>query len=292
MKYLFAVNPISGKKKSKQRMNQLAMLLSEAKIDYMIYETQPYQYADDLKSEIIKHGITHVFSVGGDGTAHEVLNAVMGLDVYFGVLPFGTGNDFARTLNIPKKIDKVYQMIKNNQYIKIDVGQVENRYFLNYVSVGLDVEIAQKSIKFKRFMPSGTAYIIALLTSLIKFKCFDITINGVFNKTCLAAIHNGKFYGGGLKINPFAEANDGILDCCWVKKLSRFRVLLLFPTVFFGKHYKFKKFVQFESKREFTIDGGNTVIPTGVDGEIYKFNNPVEVKVCVDCVKLIVPKKI
>src|SRR5690554_315920 len=106
MKYLFAVNPVSGKNKAKAKMKRLALILRENKFNFMLYETKPYQYADDLRKVIVENNITHVFAVGGDGTAHEVLNSVVGLDVYFGVILFGSGNDFARVLKLPKKIKR------------------------------------------------------------------------------------------------------------------------------------------------------------------------------------------
>ncbi len=287
MKYLFAVNPVSGKNKAKVKMNQLAVLLREHKINFIVYETQPYHYANDLRSVINEHNITHVFAVGGDGTAHEVLNAVIGLDVYFGIVPFGSGNDFARVLRLPKNIDKVFDMIKKNKHVVIDVGKVKDRYFLNYISLGLDVEILKQSLKYKRFLHSGFAYVIAVVTALITYKCQSYKINDETKQLYLTTVHNGKFYGGGMKINPFAEINDGILDLCTVKKMNRFKLLCLFPSVFSGKHFKFKKLVAFQSKRYFLIETNEGKVPVGIDGELYEFDTPIEIEIASECVKMI-----
>ncbi|QVK17206.1 diacylglycerol kinase family lipid kinase [Mycoplasmatota bacterium] len=287
MKYLFAVNPVSGKNKAKAKMNQLAILLRDNNIDFMTYETQPYQYANDLKSIILENNITHVFAVGGDGTAHEVLNAIVGLDVFFGVIPFGSGNDFARVLRLPKKIDKVFNMIEKNQHVVIDVGQVKGRYFLNYISFGFDVAILKQSVKFKRFLHGGLAYLCAVISTLITYKCEYYKINDEEKRLYLSTIHNGKFYGGGMKINPFSEINDGILDLCTVKKMNRFKLLLLFPSVFSGKHFKFKKLVKFESKRHFLIETNEDSVVCGIDGELYEFDSPIEVKIIPKSVKMI-----
>ncbi len=287
MKYLFAVNPVSGKNKAKVKMNQLAILLKENKYDFMLYETQPYQYANDLRSVIVENEITHVFAVGGDGTAHEVLNAIVGLEVLFGVIPFGSGNDFARVLKLPQKIDKVFEMIQNNRYMLIDIGKVKNRYFLNYISFGFDVSVVLKSLKFKKFLHSGLAYICALVTTLVTYKCKTYTINDVEEQLYLATVHNGKFYGGGMKINPYAEINDGILNLCTVKKMNRIKLLFLFPSVFSGKHYKFKKLVRFESKRQFTVLSTDEIVPCGIDGELYEFQTPIEINIVPESVKMI-----
>lgn len=120
MKYLFAVNPVSGKGKTKKRMKRLEVRLKEHQLNYILYETKPYHYAQDLQKIIIEEEVTHVFAVGGDGTAHEVLNAVVGLEVNFGIIPFGSGNDFARNFKLPKKINKVMDMILRNETQMID----------------------------------------------------------------------------------------------------------------------------------------------------------------------------
>ncbi len=287
MKYLFAVNPVSGKNKAKVKMNELAILLRENHFDFLIYETQPYQYAGDLRSIIIESEITHVFAVGGDGTAHEVLNAVVGLDVFFGIVPFGSGNDFARVLKLPHKINKIYEMIKKNNYTVIDVGKIKDRYFLNYISFGFDVAILKKSLKYKKFFHGGLAYLFSVISSLVTYKCKVYKINDSVDKFYLSTIHNGKFYGGGMKINPFSEVNDGLLNLCTVKKMARMKLLFLFPSVFSGKHFKFKKVVKFETGRNFNVEVDDEVVTCGIDGELYEFNSPIEISILSESVKMI-----
>ncbi|MDF2700251.1 MAG: diacylglycerol kinase, catalytic region [Haloplasmataceae bacterium] len=286
MKYLFALNPVSGKGKAKQNMKELTTLLDKSGIDYLIYETKPIHYAQELKEMILEYHITHIYAVGGDGTAHEVLNAIVDLDVYFGIIPFGTGNDFARLLNIPKKIDQVFEMIINNKYEFIDIGQANGVYFLNFVSFGIDVNIVENSLKYKKIFPSGTAYLFSLLTTLLTYKCKKIITNDKSQKVYLTTIHNGKFYGGGMKINPYAEINDGLLDMCIVKKISKLKLLFLFPSVFKGNHYKYDKIVNFKKCEQFYLEIEDNVM-TGVDGEIYDLHSPININVIANKVKFI-----
>jgi diacylglycerol kinase (ATP) len=286
MKYLFAVNPVSGKSKAKKKMNRLAHLLKEASYDFEIYLTQPYRYADDLKAIIISKQITHVFAVGGDGTAHEVLNAVMGLDIIFGVIPFGSGNDFARMLRLPKKRNAVLEMIKRNQIQTIDVGQFGQRYFLNYMSFGIDVAIVQSAEKFRRVL-GGFSYVIGLFSSLFKYRIREMRVNEFEERAYLTTIHNGKYFGGGMKINPLAEVNDGVFDFVAVKEISKLKLIFLFPTVFIGKHFNFKKIVHYETNSVFTIDIKEKMI-AGVDGEFYYFDRPLEVKVVKNALKILI----
>jgi diacylglycerol kinase (ATP) len=286
MKYLFAVNPVSGKGKAKKKMNQLAILLKEIGLDFEIYLTQPYRYADDLKSIIQTKRITHVFAVGGDGTAHEVLNAVMGLNVTFGVIPFGSGNDFARMLRLPKKKHAVLDMIKRNEVKTIDVGQFGSRYFLNYMSFGIDVAIVQSAEKFRRVL-GGFSYVIGLFNTLFKYRIREMRVNNFKDKAYLTTIHNGKYFGGGMKINPLAEVNDGVFDFVAVKEISKLKLIFLFPTVFIGKHFNFKKIVHYETNSVFNIEINEKMI-AGVDGEFYYFDQPLEVHVVKDALKILI----
>lgn len=287
MKYLFAVNPVSGKNRAIKKMNKLAEILKKNHFDFMIYETQPYKYAHDLRTIIEQNDITHVFAVGGDGTAHEVVNAVVGLDVYFGVIPFGSGNDFARMLKLPKKMKKVLNMIKKDHHQVIDVGQFGDRYFLNYISFGFDVAICQSSQKYKKISLGGSAYLFGFFDTLFKFKTRKMHINAFSEQAYLATIHNGKYYGGGMKINPLAELNDGVFDFCAIRAISKLKLLMLFPSVFIGKHFNFRKLVHYETNHHFDIQVNERVI-AGVDGEFYYFNEPFEVKVVKQAVKMII----
>lgn len=272
MKYLFAVNPASGKGKTKKRMNKLLARLEADRVEYVLYETQPYHYADDLRKIIIAEQPTHVFAVGGDGTAHEVLNAVVGLDVIFGVIPFGSGNDFARVLKLPRKIDAVYDMIKQNRTSRIDVGQFgPNRYFLNYLSLGIDVAIVKEAEKYKTL--GKFSYLLAVFKVLVAYKVTRMHINDFNDDAFLAAIHNGKYYGGGMKINPEAIVDDGLLNLVVVKKIPKLKFTLFFPTVIKGSHIRLKQIVVTETTTDYQI---NITEPTmiGVDGEFYYYSEP------------------
>lgn len=285
MKYLFVVNPVSGKGHALKNMKALEKKFIEQNFEYNLFETTPEHYAPKLRSIIIDNNYTHVISVGGDGTAHEVLNAIADLDVIYGILPFGTGNDFARVVKLPKKIDKVLEMLKRNKITEIDCGKVNDIYFLNYISFGLDSETAENAEGYKKYFPSATAYVFSVIHTLIQHKNRKVKLNGKDDDIHLVTIHNGKYYGGGMKINPYADYKDGLLDVCTVRKMPKLKILMLFLLIFTGKHTKLKG-VTIEKHKEFTIDSLEE-LKTSIDGEIYKFDLPVAIKLNNKKIKLL-----
>lgn len=284
MKYLFAVNPNSGKRKAVERMKELQHLLDQENYDYMIYQTTPTYYAEELREIIIENEITHVFAVGGDGTAHEVLNAVVGLEVNFGIIPFGSGNDFARTMNIKRSITYVFEMIKKDRTKKIDIGKFGDRYFINYLSFGFDVRICRNAQKFRRWM--GAAYVLAFFFTLFHFKSRDLVIEGKKDRYAMAAIYNGKFVGGGISVNREGSVDDGRLNVLTIKRASNFRLFFYFAKMFFGRSLKPSKRVTKRLVDTYHIEI-DTPLVAGVDGEFYTFEESFDVEIIPQAVRFV-----
>lgn len=286
MKYLFVVNPASGKGKAIKRMDELEKRLSTDNIDFDIFYTKPERYAPVVDGLIANNHYTHVIAVGGDGTAHETLNAIIDHDVIFGIIPFGSGNDFARMYSLGTDIEETLSIIKNSNYREIDFGKANDRYFVNYVSFGFDSEINEKASKYKKKFPGGTAYFFGVFHALFRHKNKQITVNGEKQKVYLAAIHNGRYYGGGLKINPSASCEDGLLDSCVITSSSKFKVLTILPMLVFGRHGRFKQ-VNFNQRENFVIDCEEDIIST-IDGEFIDFEFPVNIEVGKKKIKFLV----
>ncbi|HEY8435785.1 MAG TPA: diacylglycerol kinase family protein [Haloplasmataceae bacterium] len=276
MKYLFAVNPNSGKKKALSRMTELEVLLKKDELDYMIYLTTPTYYAKELRDIIIANGITHVFAVGGDGTAHEVLNAVVGLDVKFGVIPFGSGNDFARTLGIKRSLTDIYAMIKRDRTKKIDIGRFQDRYFLNYLSFGFDVAICRNAYRFRNLI--GVAYVLSFFFTLFHFRSRPLIVEGKRDRYAMISIFNGKYFGGGITVNPEGQVDDGKLNLLSLKRTTNFHLFWYFAKMFFGKRLKPSKRVTKKEVETFHFEIEDTLV-AGVDGEFYEFNEPFDVSI-------------
>lgn len=269
MKYLFVVNPKSGKGKSIEVSNIIKNYMYEKNIDYnIIYTTKKYD-ATDI-ANIYKSKFDCIYSVGGDGTLNEVVNGIIGGKAKLGIIPVGSGNDF-------------YKSFKMNNSDKIDVGLINNtKYFINIASVGLDADIADYAnyLKDKNY-PNDIVYILSLIKNYIKFEPFETQINNENDTITLLAICNGMYYGGGFKIAPNANLSDGKFDIYKATKMNKIKLLNVLLKLLKGTHSK-DKTIDYKLDDNIKID---SIIPLiyNIDGEIIK-EKSVEIKM--------LPKKI
>jgi len=257
-------------------------------IDYKIFITKYAGEGKILARKAALSGFKVVAAVGGDGTVLEVVNGIKGTQAVLGIIPVGTGNDFARFFHIPKKLEKAIDVLIMGN-IKIIDGAVINDIltFGNITSTGIASETAAMAVRFKKFLSGIWVYLSALLNVLFKYKPYSVKIKmddkELNREITIFAAGVLSYYGGGLKLLPGADPNDGYLDVMIVDKISKIKLLVLLPLVLFGTHTKLKivevyraKKVEIEADRE---------VPVTVDGEILYIKN-LEIKVEKDAIKL------
>ena len=267
MKHIFIVNPISGKGKTLKAVDRIKKVCEEENLDYEIYFTE---YPKDATKIARKYRFTKniIYSVGGDGTLNEVLNGIVGTKNLLGVIPAGSGNDFYKTLS---KIDEEYPVI--------DIGKVNDRYFINIISIGIDAEVANNvSLMKKRKVPTNQIYNASLIYTFFKYKYKDIELSidekeQKKGKCTILTIWNGQFYGGGYKIAPSAKLTDGYFDVYYVEKVNKPQLPSLINMLKQGIHEKHNKVHKSQAtKIKFKCD---KELVCNIDGEIMtakKFN--------------------
>lgn len=210
--------------------------------DYYITKTK--LAAEDLAEKILLSGTDYLIAVGGDGTIHEVVNGIMRVPknerekVVIGLLPIGSGNDFARTLKLSRKISYLYQLIKNNKVIDLDIGRIECKtldgndtvvFFNNIAGVGLDAEVAKRVNEGNKTYGPNAAYYYATIKSFLNYKKKKIKITSSgFNyegNVLLLSFANAKYFGSGLGIAPHAKINDGKMALTLAGDVSLFDYL-------------------------------------------------------------------
>lgn len=215
MKHIFIVNPVSGGGKSLKIVQNINKVCMEKGFDYEIHFTEK---AGDATKIAKKYRFSQnvIYSVGGDGTLNEVVNGIVGSKNMLGVIPCGSGNDFYKTLEIME-----------DPLPLIDVGKVNNKYFINIVSIGIDAEVADNVSKMKKIkIPTSQIYNASIVYTFFKyrFKNIDVEIdeNNVRKGKCtILTVCNGRVYGGGYKIAPEALLNDGYFDVYFVDKIRK-----------------------------------------------------------------------
>ena len=277
MKYIFIINPKSGKKDSTQYIKTF-LEQNHKDLNYEIYNTKSIgdatKYVND-KCNTKTEPITFI-ACGGDGTLNEVVNGVYGFDdVYVSVYPCGSGNDFVKVFGKTNHFLDLSKII-NGRPQKIDVLKVNNRYTINMCNLGFDASVAYKMGAFRKWpLVSGKgAYNLALVFSLIfkmKHQC-TIEIDGeeVFNgKMLLTAIGNGLCCGGGYYCLPRADVSDGVMDAVFIKKISRFTFIKLVKKYKNGTYVddpKYDKFVTYKKCKKLTLKSQKE-IAYSLDGE-------------------------
>ena len=218
----------------------------DTKLDYDVEFTTGVGHALELSQQKANEGYKIICSVGGDGTANEVINGVLKADKksVFCAFTVGTGNDIPSGFGIPEgDIDAIIESLINGQDKKFDVGYCINadRYFGGVASMGFDAEVADRANRGTKRLSGTINYQRAVFTTLLKFKPYEIVIEPntgptVTGPRMLVAIGNGKRYGGGMHITPNADPHDNLFHGTTLKKISRFSLIRLLSLVYDGKH--------------------------------------------------------
>jgi len=283
-KWLFIVNSVAGRGKTGRVLSELVTSLNNLGFNYEIEITKASRHATELAHEYIKKGYRKIVAVGGDGTVNEVVNGIMRStkadEVQFGVIPKGGGNDFARNLHLDSNIEENLKVLLREDTKEVDVGRIEDNYFINALGIGFDAEVAENS-KAIKFLNGFPRYILAILKTLLKLKARKIQLeinNETFERSILLmSIGNGISAGSGFLLTPNAIIDDGIYDICIIKSLSVLRILKLLPTTITGEHINYPE-VEIKQASMIKITTENP-IPVYFDGEIPVLKDPLKLEI-------------
>lgn len=295
MNHLFIINPAAGKGKTLKLIPHIEKLFKSRNDRHFIEVTKGAGQATEIARNYSSKGEYRIYSVGGDGTLNEVLNGMINSSSSLAVIPSGTGNDFIKSIyNISghDKIEDILLKMVEGKEKYIDLCEVNNRYFINIASAGFDAEVAFNTIRLKKLPLIGgkLAYILGIIFTVFNYKSykFDIDIDGrkLSLDGLLVAVANGRYYGGGINVAPEARLDDGVFNICAIEKVSRLKILTLFPKVINGTHSEIKE-VSFYNGSRVKIKSEEPV-PFNIDGEIIK-EKEAEFKIIARSIKIIHP---
>lgn len=196
--------------------------------------------AADLARRALDRDVDELVVVGGDGMVHLGLQLVGGRPVTFGVVPAGTGNDFARALGLPRR-DPVAatRVVLDGAVRAVDLGRSEGCWFGCVAAAGFDARVNDRANRMRR-LRGRSRYDLAMLLELGVFRPvpYVVEADGVTWETAamLVAVANAPSYGGGMQVSPHARLDDGLLDLLVVHPLSKAAFLRVFPRVYRGTH--------------------------------------------------------
>ncbi|MCD5323914.1 MULTISPECIES: diacylglycerol/lipid kinase family protein [Pontibacillus] len=263
--YIVILNPAAGNGRAKRLHEQICTIPLYKEKDCRTFTTEYAGHGESLTRqlvEIYKHKIECVIVIGGDGTVHEVLNGLKKFpDIPLAFIPGGSGNDFGKATLHKNRPDSIFQSILNaphyspyraGMYRMNRRNQKDARLFANSIGFGFDGEIVQAANKsaMKKWLNHYHAgfliYCLALLRTLrtYKPKTIEVTVDGdthIYQNIWMVTIGVHGYYGGGMKILPGASEDSERLSLLILQNIPKWKVLLMFATVFWGGHTRLKE---------------------------------------------------
>jgi diacylglycerol kinase (ATP) len=244
------VNPVSGSQQGERIAEAAQRRLAAAGHDVVRVRSSDGAQAREAVAAEVAAGSTLVVAVGGDGLLHDVLPAVADRDVTVGLLPAGTGNDTARALGLPvKDPEAALDVVLRGRTRAIDLAQTDHGPVATVIASGFDSKVNERANAMT--WPQGNMrYNLAILAELRTFTPlpFRLTLGGpdgdrvLETEAMLVAVGNGPSFGGGLRIAEGAVLDDGLLDVCVIRPVSKARLVRVFPRLYRGTHVDLPEF--------------------------------------------------
>lgn len=290
----FIVNSLAGGGKGEEAKNNLEKALSDYSGRYEIHITLYPKHAIELAAQLsAKADCEGIVAMGGDGTFSEVLNGI-DLSKPLGLIPCGTGNDFAHGAGIDNNVVEGIKAVFGGKTQHIDYITVGEKRCLNITGTGFDVDILAREAKYRQKWKSKLTYYAALFVSIlsIKFRKIHLKIDDTINidtDMLIMVAANGKFFGGGMPMVPSAITNDGFMDVLLVHRVPWYAIPKLLLCFLNGKIEQQKKYVDIYhcKKIECSVDGSNDI---EIDGEVSQ-SLPATIKICSNELRLFVKEE-
>jgi diacylglycerol kinase (ATP) len=272
------MNPSSGRERGPENVELLTARLREAFDAVEIAVTLGDGDAERAAGVAVKDGCDALFVAGGDGTLNETMNGLASIDaldkIPVGIIPFGTGNDFATALGIPAEIEPALDVLLQRRELRADLGRVNGRVFVNTSGGGFIAEVSVAVTPQLKTIAGRLAYLIGGAQALMEFDPVRVSITlepehrRVEHALYTFAVCNSRLIGGGRLIAPAAIIDDGLLDVCLIEAMSTLDFVALARKVASGDHVNDPRvhYLQAEALR---IDCERPV-KVNTDGEVFE----------------------
>lgn len=237
---LAIVNPAAGKGLGEKLVPTLAADLARSGLSVDVVKTPAPGEAARLASHAVEDGYEQVIAVGGDGTAMEIANGLVGTDATLALYPIGSGNDFSRALGYPRGRKRLGAFLASARPRRIDVGEVNGRVFLNAAGVGIDGYVAERVLAAARVVGPTLGYFVGALVGIATYRPrqMRLVIDGEVREGphMMVAACNGTYFGSGMRVAPDAKLDDGMFDVIVGGDLGRWASLVALGKIYRGTH--------------------------------------------------------
>lgn len=274
------VNPVSGTNAAPDYLQTINERLREAVGEMDIVMTIAPGDATDAGEKAARDGYDQLFVAGGDGTLNEVLNGVASVDgaferITFGLIPLGTGNDFANALGLPEDTAEAIEILLRGRTVRADVGVLNERHFINVSAGGFIAEVSDAVNPQLKTVAGKFAYLIGGAQVLMDYEEVRLSVHVTEDDGRVVeremsmemfAVCNSRLIGGGRLIAPHALIDDGVLDVCIVEAMPTLDFIGLLSSVSGGDHIDDER-VRYFRAREIELRFNRT-IKVNTDGEV------------------------
>jgi YegS/Rv2252/BmrU family lipid kinase len=267
-KILFVINPVAGKGKGHEVIPKIDKYFPKSKYDIII-STQKGSIEAMVTRQINKTCYQSVIAVGGDGTLMETINGLNDFKGSIGIIPIGSGNDFAKTLGIKEDVEASLKIIDEGNTKEIYSATINGQRFLNVIGIGIDAMIIDYKDRSK-IIKGKLNYLVATIKGILNYKATELKVTiddqQYDSKALFIAIGNGKYIGNGMKITPNADLTSDTFEICMIGDLKKKILLTSITKLYKGLHGSVDG-VDFIKGKQIKIDF-NEVRPVDVDGNL------------------------
>jgi diacylglycerol kinase (ATP) len=240
MTYYLIFNPHAGRGRSQALLAQALAFFRQHNLDINVLTTERINHATELVCQLPLDAV--VLSLGGDGTLHEVVNGCIYTGRTVGILPAGSGDDFAFALGLERHdLQQALEVIRRGKIKTVDTASVNGETFINAFGVGFDADVAYGIYKAPKFLKERNAYFYSIFATLSRLENIPVVVtiddNQIFSgPALLVSTQNGPRTGGSFLFAPEAKLDDGFLDVVIAGKFGRLGTLDILPKVLKGTH--------------------------------------------------------
>ncbi len=238
------LNPAAGRGSAGAREDEVRRIFQGMGVEAEIFCTAGPEEAQELAREFCARAEPVVVAAGGDGTLHAVAQALVGTKTALGILPMGSGNDYARILGIPQDLKEAVKILVCGEPHPLDVGEAQGRFYLNSLGMGIDGQIAHDYQTY-RFLKGELGYLLATVFEVFRFRPVEMEVRtegwSYVGNLLTVAVMNGPWAGGGFCLAPQAKPDDGRLDLAMIGHYPRLVRLVVLPKTRDGSYLALKR---------------------------------------------------
>jgi YegS/Rv2252/BmrU family lipid kinase len=233
------INPSAGNGRGARIGAAVLQQLEQKGIAHTAATTQRPGHGSDLAREAVAAGAKTLVAIGGDGTVREVAAGLQGSGAALGIIPAGTGNDVAKMLHLPKKPLEALDFLLAHPARPLDAGRVGDQLFVNVCGTGFDVCVLDFALKAKKYVRGMLPYLLGVLRTMLTYRPLQVRVQvddapPETRRLLIAAVANGRYFGGGMDVAPTSSPDDGLFDLILIDAMPRRRMPFQLPKLLNG----------------------------------------------------------